>query len=240
MYGHRMRISSSLVVAFCGLICALMLPASAGAKLGPAVLPAECVFEEGELGHYIVVFYDWVEDPETVAREQVEQYGGNLGFVYKNAPKGYSVEFPPQSAEALQAEPTVNYIEVNQLIWMDESSGIIQWHSCPLAPPLGPKPPTSPELPGELEQPKAPDGLEPSVEPPPESWPSNEQRGEEAESRVNRCRKGRVRKGNRCVPKRGQLDSGTCKKRKGAGKRCLHGHLKTVWQSSGVARQRAI
>lgn len=123
------------------------------------------------MGHYIVVLHDWVEDPAVVAHDQVQRYGGNLGFVYTSALKGYSAEYLPKSAQVLQAEPTVRYVSVDQLIWMDESSGFIQWLSCPLAPPLGPppeepippseapelpeeEPEQEPELPEEPEQPE--------------------------------------------------------------------------------------
>jgi hypothetical protein len=219
-----MRISGALVVvALCGLICVLMLPASAGAELRTGGPPDECTFEEGEMGRYIVVFYDWAEDTEALAQEQVERYGGNLGFVYESVLKGYTAEFPPPSAQALQAEPTVNYVEVDQLIWMDESSGVIQWHSCPLAPPLGPVPPISPDLSEEPEQPKTPGDLEPSVEPNSQTTQlgASGQQGEQSKPRANRC-EAKAKKGKRCGPRRGHIDRRACKKRKVAGKRpCL-------------------
>lgn len=199
-----MRILRTLVIALCGLVGFLMVPTSAVANFGLASfpgeppssssdLPDECTFEEGDMGHYIIRLYDWVEDPGAVARDQVEQYEGNLGFVYTSAIKGYSAEFLPESARVLQAEPTVDYVSVDQLIWIDESSGFIQWRSCPLAPPLGPPP----EEPEPLEEPGDP---EPAVEASPESSPSNGGGVQpttsgllaaKAKSPVRRCRKGR-------------------------------------------------
>lgn len=216
-----------LLVALCGLTwILLMLPASAGAELGPQGIPERCAFEEGDLGHYIVVFHDWVEDPKAVAQKQVQEYGGTLGAVYEHALKGYSAEFPPPSAQALQAEPPVKYIEISQLIWLDNSSGIIQWHSCPLAPPLGPAPPPSP--------PEEPLGTQPPVEesepPLEESSPPSviavestdqivqlgapDQQIEPVKRRTNRC-KGRTGKSKRCGSRSGRV---ACKKLKARGR----------------------
>jgi len=144
------------------------------------------------MGHYIVRLHDWVEDPSAVAHDQVERYGGNLGFIYTSALKGYSAEYLPESARVLQAEPTVDYVSVDQLMWMDESSGFIQWRSCPLAPPLGPPPeeleqpeepalPEEPELPEEETEPLEEElelleesgDPEPAIEASPERSPSN-------------------------------------------------------------------
>lgn len=193
----------------------------------PGDLPDECTFEDGDLGHYIVRLQDWVEDPGVVAHDQVERYGGNLGFVYTSAIKGYSAEYPPESARVLQAEPTVDHVSVDQLIWMDESSGFIQWHSCPLAPPLDPPPeepeqPEEPEEPEEPEQPEQPEGPgvpEPAAElsqPSPPNADGIQSSGyvappmtsglKKAASAAKRCGKGRKKpvkkKNGRCTRKR--------------------------------------
>lgn len=166
-----MRALRSLLIVLCVLVGTLTVSPNAmagGTGSGlrvqppPGDLPDECTFEDGDLGHYIVLLQDWVEDPGVVARDQVERYGGNLGFVYTSAIKGYSAEYPPESARILQAEPTVDHVSIDELIWMDESSGFIQWRSCPLAPPLGP-PPEEPEEPEEPEQPEEPEEPEPGV-----------------------------------------------------------------------------
>ncbi len=157
-------------------------------------MPDECVFEDGELGSYIVVFHDWVADPEAVARQQVERYDGILGFIYKSALKGYSAEYLPASAEALQAETTIDYIEANQLIWMDDSSGFINWHSCPLAPPLGPVPTVDVEEAGSpaSQGSSAGDLLPPGDQPVSAGVPP-------APTHAVHCRRAKASRGKRCV-----------------------------------------
>jgi hypothetical protein len=83
--------------------------------------PWECGEEEpescpGESGRYIVVFEDWVEDPAALAHEQVAKYGGKLGFVYTHALKGYSAQFPVGAVAALEGEPSVKYVEEDQVV----------------------------------------------------------------------------------------------------------------------------
>lgn len=86
--------------------------------------PWECGGEEPEgtheFGRYIVVFWDWVEDPAAVARKQVEKYGGNLGFIYEHALKGYSAEYPTDVVDEVEGEPTVKYVEEDQVISLCE------------------------------------------------------------------------------------------------------------------------
>lgn len=191
-----------VVLATCALFSLQAVPALAFPE-EKVDMPDECVFEDGELGSYIVVFHDWVPDPESVAREQVEEYGGTLGFVYKSALKGYSAEYLPVNAEALQAEPTIKYIEVNELIWMDDSSGVIKWHSCPLAPPLGPAPSpetgeTSPPVDAEEEDSPASQAasagglLSPGGQPMAAGAPP-------VPTLAGHCRRAKVSRGKRCV-----------------------------------------
>lgn len=66
-----------------------------------------------EQGRYIVLFYDWVGGPSALAHEQVEKYGGRLGFVYEHALKGYSAEYPTDVIDELEAEPTVEYVGID-------------------------------------------------------------------------------------------------------------------------------
>jgi hypothetical protein len=183
----------AVVLAACAMVSLQAAPAVAvpGEKVD---MPAECVFEDGELGSYIVVFHDWVSDPAAVAHQQVKRYDGILGFIYKSALKGYSAEYLPASAEALQAETTIDYIEVDKLTWMDDSSGVIKWHSCPLAPPLGPAPTVDVEAAdGPAPQgSSAGDSISPGGQPVSASAPP-------APTHVVQCRRARASRGKRCV-----------------------------------------
>lgn len=107
--------------------------------------PWECGEEEPEicingLGRYIVVFQDWVEDPEALALSQIEQYGGELGFIYKYALKGYSAGYTKHAVAALRNEPSVEYIAVDRIVTIagDSSGGSECEQSEP--DPVGPGP----------------------------------------------------------------------------------------------------
>jgi hypothetical protein len=60
--------------------------------------------------HYIVVLEDSVDHPGALAEAQVEQRGGELGFVYRSALKGYSAELSRDDVQALRRDPRVKYI----------------------------------------------------------------------------------------------------------------------------------
>jgi tripartite motif-containing protein 71 len=61
-------------------------------------------------GHYIVVFDDSVKGPAAVAEAQTEQRGGELGFVYRHALKGYSAELSKADVKALRRDSRVKYV----------------------------------------------------------------------------------------------------------------------------------
>ena len=61
-------------------------------------------------GHYIVVLEDSVEKPGDLARAQVKQRDGELGFLYSTVFKGYSAELSPQAVEALRKDPRVKAV----------------------------------------------------------------------------------------------------------------------------------
>jgi DNA-binding beta-propeller fold protein YncE/subtilisin family serine protease len=62
-------------------------------------------------GAYIVVLERSTENPGNVAAAQTNERGGDLGFVYRHALKGYSVENLSQAdVTALRADPQVKYV----------------------------------------------------------------------------------------------------------------------------------
>ena len=84
-------------------------PASAVAPSGPRAAPGN---RSGVIpGHYIVVFEDSVENPASLARAQVGQRGGKLGFVYPRL-NGYSAgNLSRGDAEALRDDPRVKHVD---------------------------------------------------------------------------------------------------------------------------------
>ena len=97
------------VLGVAATICALLLAALAltGAFVAS---PAAAHHDDAEVGEYIVLFQDWVEDPEALAIAQVEQHDGQLGFIYKHALKGYSAYLSWGAVKALRNESSVREI----------------------------------------------------------------------------------------------------------------------------------
>jgi Tol biopolymer transport system component len=67
---------------------------------------------------YIVVFNDSVPAArvEAFAAQLAREHGGTLGFTYRNALRGFSVEMNEAQAEALSRSPHVAYVEEDALV----------------------------------------------------------------------------------------------------------------------------
>lgn len=59
---------------------------------------------------YIVVLEDSVQAPAQVAHSQIDDWDGELGFVYRHAFTGYSAELPDQAVGGLRQDPRVRYV----------------------------------------------------------------------------------------------------------------------------------
>lgn len=220
------------LLAFCVSALFLAMPSSSAASTGggaqcmiepwycepeggpetPCMIePWECGEEEPEicvngLGRYIVVFHDWVEDPESLARAQVQQYGGELGFVYQYALKGYSAGYTKQAVAALENEPSIKYISVDGIVTI--ASGSSEGNECE---------PADPE-PGDTDK---------GILDPPAVGSADASSVEDDASRTSTimnaepCGKGKVRRANGCVHRRA-LARRACGKRVGVAKpRCM-------------------
>lgn len=170
--------------------------------------PWECVDEgpvicEEGLGRYIIVFEDWVEDPEALAYAQTEQYGGKLGFIYKYALKGYSAGYSAAAVEALRNDPTVDYIEVDQPVYLD-SATTSGWEDCA---PEEPEPPIlEKDEAGDVTAPSGGDGTAGIASALSQSDASGG------------CAGNQVRRGGRCIPAL-SLARRVCRKQEGLVKR---------------------
>lgn len=76
---------------------------------GSAAAPAGA-----ERSTYIVVLDHSVTDVQAAARTLVRGAGGELGFVYQHALKGFSAELTAQAASSLAANPRVSFVEEDQ------------------------------------------------------------------------------------------------------------------------------
>ena len=66
-------------------------------------------------GGYIVVFHDHIDNPAAAANEISRQVGGNVGFIYQHALKGFSITVPPQAVAAMERNPKVKYVATDDL-----------------------------------------------------------------------------------------------------------------------------
>ncbi len=79
-----------------------------------AVVPAQAAPASpgsARLERYIVTLDSAVPFPAAVAGSQAAALGGRVGFVYKNALKGYSIALPAAAADALSRLPGVDSVE---------------------------------------------------------------------------------------------------------------------------------
>ena len=67
-------------------------------------------------GRYIVVFQDWVADPQSHAQALAGLHGLELGHVYHRALKGFSAAIPSARLGDIQADAYVKYVAEDQLV----------------------------------------------------------------------------------------------------------------------------
>ena len=66
-----------------------------------------------EQERYIVVLHEGVGSPAAAAREIAAQVGGQVGYIYEHALKGFSIMVPAQAVAALERNPNVKYVETD-------------------------------------------------------------------------------------------------------------------------------
>ena len=94
-----------------------------------AALAAACVFvavavvapvasadEPDVIEGYVVKLYDWIEDPQTVAEEHMELYGGHLHNVSEGSKSYFASSLTVEDAEAIAADPRVELVYPESLL----------------------------------------------------------------------------------------------------------------------------
>lgn len=64
---------------------------------------------------YIVVLHENDNSPAAAAREIAGKVGGDVGFVYQHALKGFSIMVPPHAVDGLRHNPRVKYVATDEL-----------------------------------------------------------------------------------------------------------------------------
>src|SRR5262245_2316032 len=103
--------SSIRLGSFVGLLGLTVLLAVLLAPVGAALPDGAGAGKDARVpGHYIVVLRDSIDRPGAVARAQVDAHGGDVGFVYRYALKGYSATLSKEAVDALREDPRVNLV----------------------------------------------------------------------------------------------------------------------------------
>jgi subtilisin len=89
---------------------------SAAALIAASISP---VAAQDALQSYIVVLRPGTANVPEVAAEVARAYGGQPGFVYEHALKGFSIKASPQAAAAIASSPRVAYVEKDMLHTID-------------------------------------------------------------------------------------------------------------------------
>ncbi len=100
------RISRTLFV-----VLALLLSVTLAATAAPS-----------EQERYIVVLHESVESPAAAASEIAGQAGGQVGFIYEHALKGFSIRVPAQAVAGLKRNPKVKYVATDDLRYAFEQT----------------------------------------------------------------------------------------------------------------------
>ncbi|MGB5230955.1 MAG: S8 family serine peptidase [Desulfoprunum sp.] len=78
-------------------------------------LPPTATAAPPERLRYIVVLHDDEQLPATTARDIAGKVGGEVGFIYQHALKGFSITVPEQAVAGLEKNPRVKYVETDNL-----------------------------------------------------------------------------------------------------------------------------
>ena len=78
-------------------------------------------------GNYIVVFKGEVQDIDGEVRKLALKHAGRLKHTYKRALKGMALELSDAAVAALRAEPSVDYIEPDQIVSISTSQAGATW-----------------------------------------------------------------------------------------------------------------
>lgn len=105
------RVSATIALTAALLIALLPAPAGAAAKRG-RILPAG----KAVPGSYVVMLESTVPSVPDVATSLARLHGGELGWVYNHALKGFSIEIDRAGALAISADPRVKLVEEDPVV----------------------------------------------------------------------------------------------------------------------------
>jgi subtilisin family serine protease len=87
---------------------------------------AQSKIKEPVPGQYIVVFRNDVVDVESAAKSLAVKHSGKLKHTYKAALKGMAIQLPLAAVDVLRRDPSVAYVEEDQVVHTDAADPIVQ------------------------------------------------------------------------------------------------------------------
>lgn len=102
----------------------------APANVNPASAPATSSSGAGAVplpGQYIVRFSDGESDVGGLATRLAVRHGGKVGFLYRSAIKGMSLQLPDAAAAALAREPGILSVEQDQVVSINTTQSNATW-----------------------------------------------------------------------------------------------------------------
>lgn len=110
------------------IVAALVLTACSDttAPTGAASLKTDLADAQERTG-YIITFRNGVADAPGLARRLAAANGGEVGYIYTTAIKGFSAQLTPAAAAALARNPNVEAIEVDGIVSIDATQSGATW-----------------------------------------------------------------------------------------------------------------
>jgi subtilisin family serine protease len=117
-----------LIMAGCDTSPSVETPSSAPSAEQPRALASTPPDANAAIpNRYVVVFNDGVGNVPEMAQALTNQHGGELGFTYQHAIKGFSIELPAQAASALENNPNVAYVEPDKRVFAIGAQSNATW-----------------------------------------------------------------------------------------------------------------
>ena len=113
--------SAVAVAAFMLTACSDVTAPTGAASLNSDVADAQ------ERSGYIITFRAGVSDVGGMARGMAAAHGGELGFIYTTALKGFSAQLPAAAAAALSRNPNVESVELDGIVSIDATQTGATW-----------------------------------------------------------------------------------------------------------------
>ncbi len=125
--GGRMKMAILSGAVAAAIATGVLAIACGGARLGPAPIyscspgglrpPSKLLLhpDGGLPGQYIVVLLDSVEDVQGTAKSLATKYSGTILFVYDTVLHGFAIKVADSAAVPLSNEPTVCWVEQDEL-----------------------------------------------------------------------------------------------------------------------------